>query len=219
MTALRTALVALVLAVCVCLSGAAEAGGRFIARAPLYTPAAFHHVHAPWRHHVRHHGHYQIHPRRHAPRPAAATSTAAPDWTHGAPVILGRAAVAGGAAVWRSGSDLAAEAARYVGSGKFTQLPGAWCADAVSFWLRATGRAPLANRMAASALVYGPHVADPRPGDLVVMRTRRGVAGHVGVFVGFDAAGNVEIVSGNWSRRVARSVIPRWTVTAFVRAT
>ena len=213
MTALRAALAALILAACVCLSGAAEAGGR----SPLYKPAAFHRVHAHWRHHVRHHGRYQIHPRRHAPRLAAASSLDAPDWTHGAPAILGRAAVAGGVAAWRSGSDMVAEAARYVGSGKFTELPGAWCADAVSFWLKATGRPPLANRMAASALSYGPHVANPQPGDLVVMRTRRGYAGHVGVFVGFDAAGDVEIVSGNWGHRVTRGVIPRRSVTAFVR--
>src|ERR1035441_7825244 len=56
---------------------------------------------------------------------------------------------------WGIGYDIAAEAARYVGSRKFTQLPGAWCADAVSFWLRAIGRPPLPNRMAGSALVYG----------------------------------------------------------------
>jgi len=117
----------------------------------------------------------------------------------------------------RSGSDLVAEAARYVGSGKFTELPGAWCADAVSFWLKATGRPPLANRMAASALGYGPHVANPQPGDLVVMRTRRGYAGHVGIVAAVNADGSIEVVSGNWRHRVARSVISRRSVTAFVR--
>jgi len=139
------------------------------------------------------------------------------DWQIGAPAIAGRAAWGVGAAAWRSGSDLVAEAARYVGSGKFTALPGAWCADAVSFWLRATGHTPLANRMAASALAYGPHVANPRPGDLVVMRTRRGAAGHVGIVARVNSDGSIEIVSGNWNRRVARSVILRRSVTAFVR--
>jgi uncharacterized protein (TIGR02594 family) len=141
----------------------------------------------------------------------------APGWDAGAPAMVGSAAWGAGGALARSGADLVAEAARYVGSGKFTALPGAWCADAVSFWLEATGRPPLKNRMAASALIYGPHVVNPQPGDLVVMRTRRGYAGHVGVVAAVEPDGSIEIVSGNWRRRVARSVIPRWSVTAFVR--
>jgi len=160
-----------------------------------------------------------------APRAAHAADRAgppppsiyAPAWQAGAPAIAARAAWRGAAVGICSGADLVAEAARWIGSGKFTGLPGAWCADAISAWLRATGRPPLSNRMAASALAYGSHVANPRPGDLVVMRTRRGYAGHVGVFVGLAAAGDVEIVSGNWGRRVARSVISRRSVTAFVR--
>jgi cell wall-associated NlpC family hydrolase len=71
--------------------------------------------------------------------------------------------------------------------------------------------------MAASALSYGPHVSNPRPGDLVVMRTRRGAAGHVGIVVGVEPDGSIEIVSGNWSHHVARAVISRRSVTAFVR--
>jgi uncharacterized protein (TIGR02594 family) len=137
-------------------------------------------------------------------------SAAAPVWHRGAAVVGARYA-------WRSSSDLVNEAARYIGSGKFTGLPGAWCADAVSAWLRATGRRPLASRMAASALVYGPHVSNPSPGDLVVMATRRGYAGHVGIFEGVEADGSVRIISGNWGHRVAEGHIARWQVTAFVR--
>ena len=99
--------------------------------------------------------------------------------------------------------------------GKFTQLPGAWCADAVSVWLRATGHSPLANRMASSALSYGPR-GSGAPGELVVMRTRRGYAGHVGIVERVLPDGSVEIISGNWGRRVARAIIPRGMVTAFV---
>ncbi len=135
--------------------------------------------------------------------------SAAPHWSRGAAALVARFA-------WRSGSDIVAEAELYVGAGKFTALPGAWCADAVSFWLKATGRAPLANRMAASALAYGPHVAEPQRGDLAVMRTRRGSAGHVGIVAGVAADGAVEIISGNWGHRVARAFVPRWQVTAFV---
>ena len=141
----------------------------------------------------------------------------APSWQTGAPAIAGRAAWRTGGAAWRSGSDLVNEAARYVGSGKFTGLPGAWCADALSVWLRATGRPPLANRTAASALSYGTHVSNPSPGDLVVMATRRGYAGHVGVVEGVNTDGSIAIISGNWGHRVARGVISPWQATAFVR--
>jgi uncharacterized protein (TIGR02594 family) len=133
----------------------------------------------------------------------------APDWQHGAPAIAGRAA-------WRAGSQVVAEAARWIGSGKFTRQPGPWCADAVSAWLQNVGKPPLANRMAASALSYGPHVSNPSPGDLVVVRTRRGYAGHVGVVEGVNTDGSVRIISGNWSRRVARGVVSREQVTAFI---
>ena len=118
---------------------------------------------------------------------------------------------------WGIRYDIAAEAARYVGSGKFTQLPGAWCADAVSFWLRATGHQPLSTRMAGSALSYGQVVSTPARNDLVVMRTRRGAAGHVGVVESVASDGSVTIISGNWGGRVARATIAPGSVTAFVR--
>jgi cell wall-associated NlpC family hydrolase len=70
--------------------------------------------------------------------------------------------------------------------------------------------------MAAAALAYGPRTDAPRPGDLVVIRTRRGPAGHVGVIVA-ELGGRVEIVSGNWHKHVARAWISRGVVTAFVR--
>ena len=127
-------------------------------------------------------------------------SSAAPVWHRGAAVVGARYA-------WQSGSDLVNEAARYVGSGKFTGLPGAWCADAVSAWLRGVGKPPLANRMAASALSYGPRSSGSL-GDLAVFIGRRGYAYHVGVVVA-DLGSEVEIVSGNWDHRVARAVVSR----------
>lgn len=196
MSALRRLLAGIAALACLCLCSAAEARGRASLSPSIYA--------ADWRQ-----GAVAPYARsRHDAQVAA--DWRAPGWRAGA------AAIAAGAA-WRSGADLVAEAARYVGSGKFTGLPGAWCADAVSFWLTRTGRAPLANRMAASALRYGPHVASPQAGDLVVMATRRGAAGHVGIVAGVAAGGSIEIISGNWGRRVARAVIPRGDVTAFVR--
>ncbi len=114
------------------------------------------------------------------------------------------------------GSSALAEATRWIGSGKMTELPGPWCADFVSFVLRRTGHAPLAGRMAADALLYGPRAASPRPGDLVVMRTRRSAAGHVGIVERIEGEGSILIISGNWAHRVARAVIPRGLVVAFV---
>jgi hypothetical protein len=80
--------------------------------------------------------------------------------------------------------------------------------------LRGVGKPPLANRMAASALSYGPR-SNGSPGDLAVFIGRRGYAYHVGVVVA-DLGSEVEIVSGNWGRRVARAVVSRREL-AFVR--
>jgi len=129
-------------------------------------------------------------------------------YVSGAPASYGVAGMA-----WQSASGLAVEAARYVGSGKFTSLPGAWCADAVSAWLRATGKPPLASRMAGAALSYGPR-GNGAPGDLAVFMGRRG-AYHVGVVVA-SLGDRVEGVSGNWGHRVGRAVASRRSLI-FVR--
>ncbi len=114
------------------------------------------------------------------------------------------------------GSDIVAEAARWLGSGNMTGMAGPWCADAVSFWLKRTGHRPLANRLVASALDYGPRLAAPKVGALAVIRTRRGWAGHVGIVEAIEPDGSIRLISGNWGRRVAQAVIARNTVVAFV---
>jgi hypothetical protein len=114
---------------------------------------------------------------------------------------------------WRGGSDLVAEVVRYVGMGKFTVQPGPWCADAINVWLRQAGKPPLANRLAAAALSYGPR-GNGSPGDLAVFMGRRG-AYHVGVVVA-SIGDRVEIISGNWSHRVGRAVVSRRSLV-FVR--
>lgn len=126
----------------------------------------------------------------------------APSWQDGAPVIVGRAA-------WGAGSPAAAEAYRWLGSANPTGTVGPWCADFISFVFHRVGMKPLANRMAASALSYGPHVANPRPGDLVVMRTSRGWAHHVGIVSRVETDGTVWMISGNYGRHVAEAHAPR----------
>ncbi len=126
----------------------------------------------------------------------------------------GRAAPA-----WRpfgAGGDVVAEAARWIGTGKFTGLPGPWCADAVSTWLERSGHRPLEGRMASSALAYGPRLERPEVGALAVLGSRRGWASHVGVISGVDRDGSIHLISGNWGRRVAEAVVPRGSVIAFV---
>ena len=191
MLKMLTALAALM---CLCLSGAAEANGRAGPAVQSFAAPVLHQQTA-------------ARTTRHSrTRLAWAPRQYAPDWQHGAPTIAVQAA-------WGGGSALVAEAARYVGSGKFTVLPGAWCADAVSFWLQRAGKPPLANRMAGAALSYGPRSVG-RPGDLAVFMGRRG-AYHVGVVVA-SLGNRVEIVSGNWGHRVARAVVSRRGL-AFVR--
>jgi uncharacterized protein (TIGR02594 family) len=113
-------------------------------------------------------------------------------------------------------SDVLTEAARWLRAGNVTGSVGPWCADFVSFVLRRTGRPPLASRLAASALAYGPHEAAPRVGDLAVMRTRRGPFGHVGFVEGVEADGSIDLLSGNWGHRVARGRVGRGMIVAFV---
>lgn len=126
------------------------------------------------------------------------------------PVVYGSSGTAG------AGSDVLAEATRWLGSGNMTGMAGPWCADAVSFWLRRTGHRPLANRLVASALDYGPRLAGPRVGAIAVIRTRRGSAGHVGLVEGVEPDGSIRLVSGNWGHRVAQAIVSRNAVTAFV---
>ena len=114
------------------------------------------------------------------------------------------------------GGSVAAEASHWIGSGKFTGLPGPWCADAVNVWLRRSGHRPLDGRMASAALAYGPRLEAPEVGALAVLGSRLGWAYHVGVVAGVEPDGSIRMISGNWGRRVAEAVIPRQSVAAFV---
>jgi hypothetical protein len=98
----------------------------------------------------------------------------------------------------KEGSNIIAEASRYVGSGKFTQLPGAWCRDALNVWLRHSGLYTDGRRDAPSVGRLG-HPTRPVPGAIAYNRS------HAGVVVGVSG-GKVFLVSGNWSHRVKRHV-------------
>lgn len=126
-------------------------------------------------------------------------------WHHqGAPISRGAPRVAL--------ANLADVASRFVGQRNFTGTRGPWCADAVSSWLRMTGRRPLSSRMAMSALSYGPRVSSPQRGDLAVMRS------HVTIFESWSGPGSFIGLGGNQAHgHVARSRFPARMVVAFVR--
>lgn len=113
--------------------------------------------------------------------------------------------------VWASGSaNLLHVAQRYMGSRNFTGV-GRWCRAAINHWAALAGK-PLANRSnrAIDALALGPHVREPRPGDLAVMRH------HVTVFAGWSG-GRLIGLGGNQSHRVKYSAFSPRQVLAFVR--
>ena len=134
----------------------------------------------------------------------------APGVAAGAPAIAARAAWRSGAAAWRSGADVVDEATRWLGATNPTGTSGPWCADFASFVLQRVGLPPLPNRMASSALRYGPHTDAPRRGDLAVMPH------HVGFVAGVEPGGTIDLLSGNYGRRVALAHVSRAAFVAFV---
>jgi uncharacterized protein (TIGR02594 family) len=104
----------------------------------------------------------------------------------------------------------------------------AWCAAFINAVLAANGL-PTAKgaggqptTRAADFKSYGTGVAlaDARPGDIVVLRPQaRGTSGHVGLFSGFDAKGDVRLTAGNQSgsKKVSTETFGRNEVVAVRR--
>lgn len=107
-------------------------------------------------------------------------------------------------------SGVLSEARRYLGLGNVTGSHRPWCADFVNMVLRKTGHTTSGSGMAQSLLHVGHRVAQPAPGDLVVMR------GHVTIFAGYGGRGFYGL-GGNQHHRVAMSNYPMHSVVAFVR--
>ena len=112
-------------------------------------------------------------------------------------------------------SDVIAWLGRHLGQHNFTRHQGQpWCAYGLSDALVATGHRPLASGMAASALAYGPRLPGPHVGAIAVLG-RHGRIYHVGL-VEAVYGDRIGILSANWSHRVARAVISRRQVAAFI---
>ena len=148
---------------------------------------------------------------------AEASGRYAPSLAETAPVASHASGRSFGAARAEAPSaDVVAEAKRWIGSRNPTGKGGPWCAHFASYVLQRTGHRPLANGMASSALSYGRRLSEPKVGALAVVTTRIGYAGHVGFVADVRADGSIDLISGNWGRRVSDAPVPRRAVVAFV---
>ena len=113
------------------------------------------------------------------------------------------------------GSNIVAEARRYIGSGNPTGRASLWCARFMNMVLERSGHKGTGSDMARSFASYGQRISGPQVGAIAVMsRGRRG--GHVGIVSGIDANGNPIVISGNHGHRVAEATYSRGRVYAYV---
>lgn len=177
-----------------------------VAIVALATPASARPHHGASRHHHAHHSkhhtkkHYGQRYRHHARRgryAAAAEASASQGF--------------GGF----GGSNVVAEARRYIGSGNPTSRARLWCARFMNMVLERSGHKGTGSDMARSFANYGQRISGPQVGAIAVMsRGRRG--GHVGIVSGIDAKGNPIVISGNHGHRVAEATYSRGRVYAYV---
>ena len=133
------------------------------------------------------------------------------DAAHAAPTP---GAVAGAAASSSSGSNVVAEARRYLGGGNPTGRRSLWCARFMNMVLEKAGFRGTGSDMARSFASYGQRVSGPQVGAIAVMSRRGG--GHVGVVSGIDSGGNPIVVSGNSGNRVREAVERPGRIYAYV---
>lgn len=177
-----------------------------VAIVALATPASARPHHGASRHHHAHHSkhhtkkHYGQRYRHHARRgryAAAAEASASQGF--------------GGF----GGSNVVAEARRYIGSGNPTGRASLWCARFMNMVLGRSGHKGTGSDMARSFASYGQRISGPQVGAIAVMsRGRRG--GHVGIVSGIDVKGNPIVISGNHGHRVAEATYSRGRVYAYV---
>jgi uncharacterized protein (TIGR02594 family) len=132
------------------------------------------------------------------------------------------------------GEELLAAARRYQGlgegrgAGQLQELMGidprtmAWCAAFLNGLLRQEGMSGTGSNMARSFLNWGAATDRPQAGDVVVLRDQSGrnspTQGHVGLFVGNDRQGNVQVLGGNQSDQVRVSTFSSREVLGYRRA-
>ncbi|MGL5165476.1 MAG: TIGR02594 family protein [Afipia sp.] len=112
------------------------------------------------------------------------------------------------------GSNVVAEARRFIGSGNPTSRASLWCARFMNMVLERSGHKGTGSDMARSFANYGQRISGPQVGAIAVMSRRGG--GHVGVVSGIDAKGNPIVISGNHGHRVAEATYSRGRIYAYV---
>lgn len=176
-----------------------------VAIVALAAPASARPHHGASRHYhahlSKHHAkkHYRHHARRGRYAAAAATAEASTSQGFGG----------------FGGSNIVAEARRYLGSGNPTGRSSLWCARFMNMVLERSGHKGTGSDMARSFAGYGQRISGPQVGAIAVMsRGRRG--GHVGIVSGIDPKGNPIVISGNHGHRVAEATYSRGRVYAYV---
>ena len=110
-------------------------------------------------------------------------------------------------------SSLVFEARRYLGRNP-TGWAHDWCGKFMNLVLERTGHRGSGSNLALSFARYGRRLSGPQVGALAVMARRGG--GHVGVVSSVLSNGDVKVISGNHSHKVAESVYRRGRILAFV---
>ena len=176
-----------------------------VAIVALATPASARPHHGASRHYhahlSKHHAkkHYRHHARRGRYAAAAATAEASTSQGFGG----------------FGGSNIVAEARRYIGSGNPTGRSSLWCARFMNMVLERSGHKGTGSDMARSFAGYGQRISGPQVGAIAVRsRGRRG--GQVGIVSGIDPKGNPIVISGNHGHRVAEATYSRGRVYAYV---
>lgn len=177
-----------------------------VAIVALATPAsarphhgASRHYHAHHsKHHAKKHYGYRHHARRGRYAAAAAAETSTSQGFGGF-----------------GGSNVVAEARRYIGSGNPTGRASLWCARFMNMVLQHTGHRGTGSDMANSFARYGTRVSGPQVGAIAVMSRGRS-GGHVGIITGVDAKGNPIMISGNNGNRVREAPVSRGRIYAYV---
>ncbi len=113
-----------------------------------------------------------------------------------------------------AGSDIIAEARRWLGGGNPTHRRSLWCAAFMNYVLERTGHRGTGSDLARSFASYGRRVSGPQVGAIAVMSRRGG--GHVGVVSGIDSSGNPIIISGNNGNRVREAAYHGARIYAYV---
>ncbi|MGL4260030.1 MAG: TIGR02594 family protein, partial [Afipia sp.] len=164
---------------------------------PHHGASRHYHAHHS-KHHAKKHYGYRHHARRGRYAAAAAAETSTSQGFGGF-----------------GGSNVVAEARRYIGSGNPTGRASLWCARFMNMVLERSGHKGTGSDMARSFAGYGQRISGPQVGAIAVMsRGRRG--GHVGIVSGIDAKGNPIVISGNHGHRVAEATYSRGRVYAYV---